>query len=77
MIAFSPDGAVLAVGLKDGAISLLEADSGELRQALTGHLDGVTSLAFSPDGLWLASGSLDDSIILWGIPENRNRMSFP
>ena len=68
---------MLAVGLQDGAISLREADSGELRQVLSGHLDGVVSLAFSPDGLWLASGSLDDSIILWGIPENRSRMSFP
>jgi WD40 repeat protein len=43
----------------------------QLRQILSGHTDGVKSVAFSPDGKTLASGSADSSIILWDMATNQ------
>ena len=56
-LAFSPDGKTLAVGTLAGALSLVDAESGELRRGWEGHHDGVYSAAFSPDGGLLAVGT--------------------
>lgn len=66
--AFSPDGSLLAVGGRDGAIYLFETESGALLHTLAAHSDLITSLAFSPNGLYLASASYDSRIHIWGVP---------
>lgn len=64
-LAYSPDGNVLAAGLKSGTTNMLRISDGELLSTLDGHDGGVNSLAFSKDGNLLASGSSDKSIRIW------------
>lgn len=40
-----------------------------LIKTLTGHADGVLSLAFSPCGKFLATGGEDNAVRLWSVPD--------
>jgi len=65
-LAYSPDGAILAVAKRDSRIELLDAKTHErIGAELVGHSDPIRQLAFSPDGSTLASASFDGSAILW------------
>lgn len=68
-LAFSKDGATLAVGSEDGSIVLVDAGSGANRSTLLGHSGIVVSraLVFAPDGKTLASGSFDGTVRLWDV----------
>ena len=55
VIAFSPDGKILASGGRDETIRLWDGVTGEQKKQLTGHKWAISSLAFSPDGKTLAS----------------------
>ena len=44
---------------------LWDANTGTNTHTLTGHTDGVYSVAFSPDGNTVASGSSDGTVLLW------------
>ena len=65
--AFSPDGEIIAIGEKDGSISLWRIKGMERISTLKGHADEVTALCFSPDGELLASGGWrnDGAVIIW------------
>ena len=65
-LAYSPDGALLAVASSIG-VWLYDAQTYQERAVLTGHTDDVLSVAFSPDGQTLASGSRDDTVRLWDV----------
>jgi len=63
--AASPDGAVAAIGGRDGIVTLWDAETGELLRTLSGHAAAITCVAFSPDGNALASGSSDNTVRVW------------
>ena len=67
-VAFSPDGALLAVGTQNNEILLWQVQRDmQLYAALQGHTGWVWSVAFSPDGRTLASSSQDHTVRLWDV----------
>ena len=63
-IAYSPDGAKLAVASAIG-IWIYSTQTGEELDLYTGHKGSVNSVSFSPDGKTIVSGSEDNTIRLW------------
>ena len=63
--AWSPDGARLLSGGRDGTLLVWDAASGELLHTLTGHKDWIMSCAWSPDGARLLSGGYDRTLRVW------------
>lgn len=63
--AYSPDGALLAVGCMDGTIKIWDTAANEVKHTLRGHKKGVKALAFAPVGCLLASGNEERVVKLW------------
>src|SRR5262245_24074898 len=63
-MAFSRDGKWLSAN-RGKAVSIWEAQTGNLARTLKGHQHNVLSIAFSPDGRSIATASVDDTMKLW------------
>jgi WD40 repeat protein len=75
-LAFAPDGATLAVGQRDGGITLWEVATGGQRAILGKHAGFVATLAFAPDGATLASSGSDRAVRLWDLATGRERFAI-
>jgi WD40 repeat protein len=64
-LAWSPDGATLAVASAAGGATLYDAATGAVKHSLAGHTDGTNALSWSRDGAVLASGGQDGSVRFW------------
>lgn len=72
-VAYSPDSKMLASGGLDGAVILWDANTGEEKMRLEGHMGGVASVCFSPDGKMLASGFRDGTIVVWDVSKQKEK----
>jgi WD40 repeat protein len=68
ILAFSPDGKLLASGSVDATVKLWNLAIRQEVATLRGHRDGIFALSFTPDGHTLISGSRDKTIRLWPAP---------
>ncbi len=66
-VDLSSDRRVAALGRSDGAIQLLEIDSGTILGTCREHSDAVLALTFAPGGTRFASGSRDKTIRIWDV----------
>jgi WD40 repeat protein len=65
-VAFSEDGATIALGQTDGSFRLLRASDRSTHASVAGaHPGGVTALRISADGTRIASGGADGTVALW------------
>src|SRR5262249_9037677 len=69
VLAFAPNGKMLASGTVDGWIHLwdMSGPAPVQKAKFRGHGAGVNGLAFSPDGKLLASGGGDYSVTMWDL----------
>ena len=66
-LAYSDNGAFLAVGRADGSIDILWAGDGQHLRTLTGHSGPIRRLAFTPSAGLLLSAGADGTLRVWGI----------
>lgn len=85
VVAYSPDGKTIATGSghrDKGIVKLWDANSGELKHTLEGHLDQVTALAFSPDSKTLASVNTintsegENHVRLWELETGKQKQAL-
>jgi serine/threonine protein kinase/WD40 repeat protein len=74
MIAWSPDGAALAVSI-DRRIYLWEVDTGVRKSVLEGPTNNGLTVAFDPTGTLLASNGWEHRLRLWDIAMSRQILS--
>jgi WD40 repeat protein len=65
-LAVAPDGRRVAVGFRSSRIQIIDAESGEMLQRLSGHRDAVYGLAWHGQHS-LVSGGKDKRVLYWDL----------
>ena len=76
--ALSPDGKLLAVGMKDGNLLIFSLPDGEklLDQKDAHEKDGIKRIAFNHDGTLLATAGLDGKAKLWQVQADGKQLTL-
>lgn len=67
-LAFSPSGNLVAIGLENGDVSIIDVPTMTLVITFQAHAGQVTSVVFTKDGTYLVSAGTDGVIREWGLP---------
>jgi len=68
-VAFSSDGATLALGAREGNIQLYNTADGSLQTTLLSHTDAITALAFTSSNDKLISAGMDCQVNVWQVAD--------
>lgn len=74
-LAFSSDGALLAVGLSSGKIEILDTRTGKRVRALSGGRKPIDNVVWRDDGAWIAASS-ETNAYLWPATGGKARSFF-
>jgi WD40 repeat protein len=75
-MAFSPDGAQIAVATEGPKVSLYRIADGKQLATLSGHRGAIYAVAFRPDGAQVATGGFDGQVRLYDLPSGRLVKAF-
>lgn len=77
-VTFSPDSTQVAIGYRDGRVTVWNVfiENVEADLPIFLHSGAVTSVKFSPDGKLLAVGSSDNTATLWDVANKAIRFTF-
>lgn len=64
-VVSSVDSKTLIAGASDGALRIIDAETGQIVSSLRGHAGGIHSLALHPKGTQIASAGSDCAVRLW------------
>jgi WD40 repeat protein len=67
-LAYSPDGALLAMANADHSVHVWDISAGKEIGQFKGHTGAISAIAFAADGKTLISGSRDTTILVWDLP---------
>ena len=67
VIAFSPDGSLLAGNTDQINVSIWDVHTGRKLSVFKGHTAFFEGITFSPDGRHLLTASFDNSVIVWDV----------
>ena len=70
VLAFSPDGSTMAVGM-GGDVRIADSAGGKVQRTLQSPRARLRAVAFSPDGQLLAAGCDDKKVYVWEIQSGR------
>jgi WD40 repeat protein len=67
-LVFSPDGRLLAVGLRAGRVLIMSVPDGAVLTSLEGHSGAISEMSFTAGGKALFTVSYDGTVRAWGVP---------
>ena len=76
-MSWRPGASEIAVAHADGAIRIVDANSGRLTRTLLGHAGQVRGVSWSPDGTRLVSGGLDCTVRTWDLTARDQNQFIP